>query len=207
MIGTGAQRPSENILLVEGQDDKHVVRHLCDRSQEMPEFFTLDRVGLSQLLPAIGPEIKVSGRQAVGIVVDANSNLRSRWDEVVGRLEEVGIQPPDNPDPAGTIISGTPRIGIWVMPNNQSTGELEDFIQKMIPVEDPVWPMSNDYIEGIPNADRKFSGSKILKAKLYAWLATRKKPGRMGAAIGAGDLLVDNELSNTFVAWLRRLFG
>ncbi len=174
MIGTGAQRPSENILLVEGQDDKHVVRHLCDRSLEMPEFFTLDRVGISQLLPAIGPEIKVSGRQAVGIVVDANSDLQSRWDEVIGQLKAVNIQTPDNPDPAGTIISGIPRIGIWLMPNNQSTGELEDFVQEMIPVEDPVWPMSEEYIQGIPNADRKFRDSKILKAKLYAWLATRK---------------------------------
>ena len=139
--------------------------------------------------------------------MDANSDLQSRWDEVIDRLEEVGIQPPNNPDPTGTIISGTPRIGIWLMPNNRSTGELEDFVQKMIPVEDPVWPMSEEYIQGIPNPDRKFRDSKILKAKLYAWLATRKNPGRMGAAIGARDLLADNELNRTFSAWLRRLFG
>ena len=207
MARTGTQHPPEKVLLVEGQDDKHVVRHLCLRSQLIPQFCTLDKDGLPGLLPEIGLEIKAPGRKVVGIVVDANSNLQSRWDAVCDRLRAVNIQPPDNPDPTGTIISSVPRIGIWLMPNNQSPGELEDFVQKMIPVGDPVWPMSKAYIQGIPNTERKFKNSKILKAKLYAWLATRGTPGRMGLAIGAGDLLVDKELSITFMAWLRRLFN
>ena len=206
MGGTGTERSSENVLLVEGQDDMHVVRHFCDRSPPIPQFCTLDKGGLDKLLPAIGVEIKVSGRKSVGIVVDANNDLQCRWDAVVNSLKAIHILPPDNPDPAGTIISSTPRIGVWLMPNNQLSGELEDFVQEMIPDEDHVWPMSQDYIQGIPNADRKFKDSKMLKAELFAWLATRKMPGRMGAAIGAGDLLVDKELSMRFAAWLRRLF-
>ena len=207
MDGTGPQRSPEDILLVEGQDDMHVVQHLRDCSQPMLQFSTLDKGGLSRLLPAIGVEIKVSGRRAVGIVVDANNDLQARWDIVVEQIKSVKIQPPDNPDPAGTIIFGTPRIGVWLMPNNQSSGELEDFVEEMIPDEDPVWPRARDYIQSIPDADRKFRDSKMLKAELFAWLATRKMPGRMGASIGAGDLLVDKELSMTFAAWLRRLFG
>ena len=207
MDGTGPQRSPENILLVEGQDDMHVVQHLRDCSQPMLQFSTLDKGGLSRLLPAIGVEIKVSGRKAVGIVVDSNNDLQARWDTVAEQIRSVKIQPPDNPDPAGTIISSTPRIGVWLMPNNQSSGELEDFVQEMIPDEDPVWPRSRDYIQGIPNGDRKFRDSKMLKAELFAWLATREIPGRMGAAIGTGDLLVDKELSATFADWLRRLFG
>ena len=185
----------------------HVVRHFCDRSPPMPQFSTLEKGGLDKLLPAIGVEIKVSGRKAVGIVVDANNDLQSRWEAVVNRLKTINIQPPDKPDPAGTIISGTPQVGVWLMPNNQLPGELEDFVQKMIPDEDPVWPRSRYYIQGIPNADRKFRDRKILKAELFAWLATREIPGRMGAAIGAGELLVDKELSATFAYWLRRLFA
>ena len=207
MGGTGTQRSSANVLLVEGQDDLHVVRHFCGRSPPMPQFCTLDKGGLDKLLPAISVEIKVSGRKAVGVVVDANNDLQSRWDAVGNSLKAIQIQPPDKPDPAGTIIYSTPRIGVWLMPNNQSPGELEDFVEEMIPDEDPVWPMSQGYIQGIPNADRKFKDSKMLKAELFAWLATREIPGRMGAAIGAGDLLVDKELSAIFADWLRRLFG
>ena len=47
---------------------------------------------------------------------------------------------------------------------------------------------------------------KKLRAQLYAWLATRESPSRMGLAIGAGNLRVDNELSEAFADWLRRLF-
>ena len=41
------------------------------------------------------------------------------------------------------------------MPNNTSPGELENFVSEMIPNDDPVWRLSKDYIDGIPEADRK----------------------------------------------------
>ena len=93
------------------------------------------------------------------------------------------------------------------MPNNESQGELEDFVVQMIPEEDPVWPLSKRYIEGIPEGYRKFSEKKKLRAQLYGWLAARKEPRHMGVAIRAKDLTVDNSLSRTFAAWLTRLFG
>ena len=208
MVGTKSLGLPEKVLLVEGQDDKHVVRHLCLRSQPpMPNFCTLDKGGIDKLLPAIAPEIKTSGRKVVGIVVDANDAMRARWNAVVDRLRKANITPPPDPNPTGTIIPGAPRIGIWLMPDNQSSGELEDFIQKMIPLCDPVWPMSEAYINGIPNAHRRFVAGKKLRAELYAWLATRKTPGRMGSAIGAADLDVKVQLGATFADWLRRLFG
>ena len=93
------------------------------------------------------------------------------------------------------------------MPDNESPGELEDFVRRMIPTDDPVWPRSEGYVDRIPVPDRRFRPGKILRAKLYAWLATLENPGRMGAAIGAGDLRVDGVLGSTFAAWLRSLFA
>ncbi len=214
-----------HVLLVEGQDDKHVVRHLCKQHQSTLSFFIPDKDdpqvtvsdrqaisiedkgGIELLLESINLEIQVSGRQAVGILVDANSDLAARWDEVTGRLQKAGIKFPKSPSPDGTIIQAKPRIGIWLMPDNTSAGELEDFVTKMIPTEDPVWPLSLSYIEGIPEADRKFSEKKKLRAQLYAWLAAREDPRRMGLAIRARDLKVDGDLSKKFVAWLNELFG
>ena len=76
----------------------------------------------------------------------------------------------------------------------------------MIPSGDPVWPLSEAYIEGIPPADRKFAPGKIQRAKVHAWLATREEPRRMGLAIKARDLDTNAESTTAFVDWLRTLF-
>ena len=207
MAGTGPLPPSEKVLLVEGQDDRHVIHHLCARRQPTPSFEILDKGGVTNLLSSIGPEIKASGRNVVGIAIDANDDLTSRWTAVAARLRQANIDPPNKPDPSGTIIPGRPRVGIWLMPNNRLPGELEDFVEEMIPAGDPVWPMSERYIDAIPEANRKFAAGKTLRAKLYAWLATRESPNRMGLAIVVGDLRTDNELSSEFADWLQRLFG
>ena len=93
------------------------------------------------------------------------------------------------------------------MPDNEATGELEDFIKTMLPDADPIWPCSTRYIDGIAPEHRKFKEKKELRAKVHAWLSTRKQPGRMGAAIKEGDLQIDGELAVSFADWLRRLFG
>ena len=219
--------PTDRILLVEGQDDKHVVLHLCKQHQATLSFFfsdpdkdnpqvtVSDRQAVSirdtgnidQVLESIVPEIKAPGRQAVSILVDANDDMAGRWDAIQGRLRGAGIAPPQSPDPDGTIIQANPRIGIWLMPDNTSVGELEDFVVQMIPAGDQVWPLSQRYIEEIPEAEKRFSDGKTLRAQLYAWLATREDPRRMGLAIRTRDLKVDGPLSKKFVAWLNDLFG
>ena len=206
MARTNSQS-SDRVLLVEGQDDKHVVLQLCHRHESTPSFSISDKDNITQLLESLALEMKVSGRQAVGILVDANDDVTGRWNAIQNRLRRADIEPPPSPNPDGTIIQARPRIGIWLMPDNTSAGELEDFVAQMIPTEDPVWPLSLSYIEGIPEADRKFSEKKKLRAQLYAWLAAREDPRRMGLAIRARDLKVDGDLSKKFVAWLNGLFG
>ena len=206
---------NDRVLLVEGQDDKHVVLQLRKFHQSMPEFCILDKEdeagkgGIEVLLRDIGLEILAPGRKAVGILVDANDDLDARWDAVANRLREENIEAPRTPEPTGTLIEGSsriPRVGIWLMPNNTSSGELENFVSEMIPDDDPVWPRSQCYIDGIPEDDREFKKKKIMRAKVHAWLATREDPRLMGAAIGARDLHVNRPLSTTFANWLRQLF-
>lgn len=197
---------NDRVLLVEGTDDEHVVRHLRDRHQEMPEFCIRGKGGIEALLEDIGLEILDPRRKAVGILVDANDDLDARWSAVANRLRAENIEVPSSPERTGTIIDSIPRAGIWLMPNNTSPGELENFVSEMIPDDDPVWPLSENYIDGIPRAHRKFTEKKILRAKIHAWLATREDPRQMGAAIGAHDLHVDGTLSTTFANWLQRLF-
>lgn len=199
--------PPARVLLVEGPDDKHVVRHLC-RGTELENRFNIDdKGGKDPLLAAIRNEVRVSGREALGILLDADNDVQSRWSAVTHALSRVGVAGPGEPDPSGTIIANRPRIGIWLMPDNVSAGQVEEFFAGMIPNDDPVWPRSEAYIDGIPAADRKFASGKMLRAKVHSWLATRAEPRMIGAAIGAGDLSAGAPDAVRLVAWLNRLFN
>ena len=172
----------------------------------MPEFGIASRNSVSELLRAIEGDVQAPGRIALGTLVDADGDAKGRWQAVADRLRRVKIEAPQAPDPSGTVIEGRPRIGVWLMPNNEAPGEIEDFVAGMIPDSDPVWPLSRAYVDGIPVTDRKFASGKTLRAKVHSWLATREEPRMMGAAIRARDLSPDAPDAVRLVDWLRRLF-
>ena len=194
--------------MVEGRNDMHVVHHLWFRHYNSdPNFHVSVKDGIDSLLPSIRGEILNEERTTVGILLDADDYPINRWEAVADRLKEAGIAPPPNPSLSGTIIEGDPRVGVWLMPDNHHPGELEDFIAGMVSPGDPVWPLSEEYIDNIPENHRKFAAGKITRAKVHAWLATRADPRPMGLAIRVGDLDVKAQIATGFIAWLRKLFG
>ena len=206
--------PSQDSLqriLVEGDNDKHVLIHIYNRCvSSSPSFYVSSKGSINQLIASIEAEIDVDGREVLGIIADADDAPQECWKNIADKLNRAGIVTPSSPEPDGTIIEETedkPRIGIWIMPDNKSTGELEDFVQQMIPNADPVWPLAVNFIEGIPEVDRKFADHKVRKAEVHAWLATRRYPRPMGVSIRDGDLDVDGCLCQKFRAWLERLLA
>ena len=194
-------------LIVEGRDDRYAAQHIWNRHTGAFSLSVSEKDGVENLLNSIRNEVRVPGRRVVGIIVDADDDPIARWRAVSDRLRDVNIQTPRSPDPDGTVVDtpNMPRIGIWLMPDNASAGELEDFISEMIPDDDPVWPLSADYIDGIPPAHRKFSANKETRAKVHAWLAARENPRPMGQAIRARDLEIGGALCQRFIAWLDNL--
>lgn len=208
---TSSSRPSREadptkLLLVEGSDDVQVVRQLVDHNSPHMRFEIWQRQGIDNLLRAIPLQYLVQGRVALGILVDADDNLQFRWNDVAHALGIAGIDLPPEPEAGGTVIPGIPRLGIWVMPDNKSAGELEDFIYRMIPQPDPIWPKAERFIDDISADDRKFPEHKSLRAKVHAWMATRSRPRPMWSGIEGGDLALEDN-STAFLNWLRRLFG
>ena len=210
----GPQRPNPKVLLVEGESDLHFVNHVFKKLGLNLDFEISNKNRLSKVLDSIYTEVTSPNRDVVGIMVDADDCLSTRWHEVIDKLQNAGVDVPSSPHAAGTIIEAAAnraRVGIWIMPDNQSPGELEDFVIDMIPDQDLVWPRSVVYIDDIvgmfPRPKNRFSDGKIDRAKLYAWLATRSMPPHIGAAIGAGDFNLDTSRCKTFVAWLERLFA
>lgn len=100
------------------------------------------------------------------------------------------------------------RVGIWVMPDNQSPGALEQFIATLIPGNDPHWA---DALLAAENAHKKaprFRNPQDLpKAHLHTWLAWHKEPGvPPGRAMASGYFATDSDIAMRFMVWFRNLF-
>ncbi len=196
-------------MLVEGNDDFNVVWRIAE-IRSIPQFHIYEAGGIDNLLARIDLQSRVPGRRALGILVDANDNPTARWQAISHRLAPLGITLPQTPDPAGTIIpaqNDLPRIGVWLWPDNRNPGELEDFIISLIPENDPIWPLSENYINTILTRHlNKFTPGKKSRAQVHAWLAVREDPRRMGQAIQYGDLNPTAPPFAAFATWLTRLF-
>src|SRR5271157_1332160 len=75
----------------------------------------------------------------VGVVVDADTDLNSRWQSLRDRLLKLGYaNVPQDPVSGGAILAPPgekllPRMGIWIMPDNKARGILEDFLRFLVP--------------------------------------------------------------------------
>ena len=204
------------MLLVEGDDDEHVVYHIC-RNYGIPAVLDIrNQQGVERLLAniRIGIESADDVGDAVGILVDADQSAQRRWQAVRDQLAAAGYRGlPDRPDRAGVIVDPPadtllPRAGVWIMPDNQNTGYLENFLRFMVPAaQSALFEHAEASVAGIPPAERLFSPVDAPKALIHTWLAWQEDPGRpFGTAITAGFLNPDVSEAAAFATWLQNLF-
>lgn len=199
--------PPKRFLLVEGADERHVVRAIRERAPTLPAFEYDHAGGIDNLLDRIDVEIIAPGREIVGFVLDGNDRPQDRWAAIRHRLRQANVPDPKI-DPDGTIIRQTSGadVGVWMMPDNTAPGELEDFLESMISVSDRLWPLSQEFVDSIPPQDRKFQEGKKLRAQIHVWLSVQERPLRSGQAIVTKDLDLTGELAQRFQRWLTELF-
>lgn len=206
--------PGKRTLLVEGPDDEHVLKHLCGTR----DVGLLDNVtaygGADQLLESFPVRLKLSEEgDIIGLVIDADADLTSRWQAIRDRLILAGYQiVPVEPVAAGTILdppSATllPRVGVWIMPDNQTKGILEDFLLFLVPPASWLFEHAKSSVAAIPADERRFSQLAEPKAIIHTWLAWQEEPGRpLGTAITARYLDPGLPGADVLVTWLKRLF-
>ncbi len=205
-------KPSQQLLIVEGKNDEHVVYALCERHKIKESFSVESRNSKEKLLASLGVELKVSGREALGMVIDADESLQSSWRSVRDRLTSQGYRAvPEEPDVDGTIIteSGRPRVGIWIMPDNNIPGVLENFIASMIPSGDELRVEVENFLDEVERKNLNvYPPVRRPKAFIHTWLACQEEPGRpMGQSITAKVLSHNADIARRFVEWLNRLFN
>lgn len=203
------------ILLVEGADDVHVVHHLSNHAKIPRNTFEVkNKDGYEKLIKTLEVELEASELEKIGIIIDADLDLRARWESVRNELRGTGYtHTPDIPDAQGTIIheEGKPAIGIWVMPNNQLPGMVEDFVALLIPESDGLWARVQNCVDQLPENERRFSQAHLAKVYVHTWLAWQEEPGTpMGHAITKRYLDVNLDVNlptgRNFIDWLTRLF-
>lgn len=201
-------------LLVEGNDDLHVVAHLRDRYGVTDNFEIIDCKGVNNMADYLIGLVKRQRPtiETIGLIVDADLNLTARWESLTYVLKSVGYEMANGLDPEGTILYGigrNPNVGIWVMPDNrQAPGMLEHFVATLIPVGDELRLIAERTIELIQTQQKHhYTIEHQPKALIHTWLAWQKDPGTpMGLAITKTYLHQESELCKLFLNWLRKLF-
>lgn len=205
------------ILLVEGTDDRHVIKHIRERNAScfQREFSIKTCSGIDNLLKEFPLQCNGSDVEIVGAVVDADGNVGGRWQSLRDRLKGNRKLPrlPNSP-PRGGYVSPQPpaelrpRIGIWMMPDNSSRGTMEDFLYEMIRQPDLLLDQAEECIDDVVAKNlNRFRQSERKKALLHTWLAWQKQPGRpYGTAIAGGTLDSTAGQAPDFVQWLSNLF-
>jgi len=201
-------------LFVEGVDDDHSVRHLLmrhgydwDDAQIVRPY--VRRLGNDQeILTALPIALKASRYQRIGIVMDTDASLSSRWAQLRDRAQETELVLPAQPEPEGTIVPGLwpeSRVGFWLMPNNSTPGNLENFLSGLVPEADQTWSYAGEAVNEA--RDRGARWRDRGKSTLHTWLAWQEEPGLpFGTALRAGFFRHDTEDAFRFIAWFRRLF-
>ncbi len=205
---------AKTILLVEGADDVHVLKHLCG-NRGLPQ---IDEIkphgGVDQLLSSFPVRLKASNDgDIVGLIVDTDEDLGARWQSLRFLLLQAGYHGVAGTPwadglildpPAGTLL---PRVGIWIMPDNQTNGILENFLQFLVPAGSRLLDHVKTSVATIPDGERRFSQLTEPKAIIHTWLAWQEEPGKpLGTAITARYLDPDVAQADALISWLKRLF-
>ena len=203
----------KKILLVEGSDDEHVLKHICGERGVGKLDEVKPQGDVLRLLENFPVRLKESDVEALGVVIDADTELAARWQSLRDRLTKAGYQNvPANPAPAGTILAPPsegllPRVGVWIMPDNQTRGILEDFLHFLVPSGSKLFGHVKSSVAAIPEGERRFSQLAEPKAIIHTWLAWQQAPGRpLGTAITAKFLDPNVAQVDVLVVWLKQLF-
>ena len=113
---------------MEGDTDKSVIPYLMEANgvkwpdRRYPEPYG----GVDEVLKpgVIESELRVSGLEALGLVVDANGHADARWDQLRALCDSEFADLPDRIPAEGleTVHSVGARFGVWIMPDNSVQG-------------------------------------------------------------------------------------
>ena len=213
------------LLLVEGIDDYHTIRSLLAASSlgscaladrnENPDFAVLLLEGYpGKIENSLSTILRNSDATRFGVIADADDTpASSRWRSIAGYLQDLEErstrlfdQLPEETDAAGLVLpTSTGRlVGVWIWPDNASRGDMELFVSRLVPADDPILAYARETLVAMPQP--RFQSVHRNKALIHTWLAWQDPPGKpIGTAIQAKILKHESPAAQAFLAWLTKL--
>ncbi|MEN9485076.1 MAG: hypothetical protein RJB37_2956 [Pseudomonadota bacterium] len=213
-----------NILLVEGESDQAFFMGLCSalglattvkvappRALQPAAYNT--KQGVFNYLPTLLKQLNDGGLVRLGVVVDADSPPNGGFP----RTQALATQTLTGfgytlkaAQPAGLVYAhhdGLADVGVWVMPDNQAPGMLEDWARQCLhPQEHALFAHACSAVQALPEPP-KFSPLQRSKAEVATWLAWQKRPGHgLDSAVREGLLDTGSHGYLQLVAWLNQIF-
>ena len=159
----------------------------------------------------VAAKLKESGLDTLGLVIDADQSANNRWNAISQICNKNGFGHFTSEDVKdGLIIEAAgKKLGVWIMPNNESNGMVEDFCQELVPPsQKKLW----DFARSCTDKAKKelkapFIDAHDTKAHIHTWLAWQNTPGeRMGLAITKKILDPNATSAQRFFEWCQKLF-
>ena len=206
-------------LLVEGNEDKRVIPYLIEandipwgknKKEAIVEIESYDGIENMLNLREITAQLKTSGLTALGLIVDADDNPTARWQQVRNVcLPRISNLPQNLPEEG--LIHQTNfgvKFGVWMMPDNKTSGMLETFLGYMIPSGgDRLWDYTDEVITEAKNREAPFKENHTDKAKIHSWLSWQDPPGRqLHNAIMERILDPKHPKAEIFINWFKTLY-
>ncbi len=211
---TRCKSEERSILIVEGVDDCHAIYHLAQKNKCEETFGIYEGGSDEGALNHFGGLLVATPNRKptfMGIVLDCDEgSIQDRWAQIQAKLSPSGYVVPKTPQVEGTLVrppsDGMPTVGVWLMPDNQNAGALEEFLSRLAPTG------AVDYARECARAARQknygnYKDAHESKAVIHTYLAWQDVPGkRLGEAISAGLFDANAELAHRFIQWLKQLF-
>jgi hypothetical protein len=183
-------RAPEKKLLVEGKYDKYVIPRLIEANgikwgerQEERTVEISDKGGYQELLKSgvLETELKASGLRTLGILIDADDSVISRWTAIRHRCQHIISGIPEQLPSNGLIATTNEgiRFGIWILPNNRDAGMMETFLKYLVPLQyDALWQFAQDSATEAKTRGAPYRIAHRDKAEIHTMLAWSDPPGR-----------------------------
>ena len=177
-------------LLVEGRADQEffsaLLRHLGIGDVEVKSY--RGKENLRRFLNVFVSAPGFDEIQSLGIVRDADDSATSAFQSIKDSLISVNLPAPER---ALTPASGSPRVDVFIMPNNADTGALEDLCLRALE-GDPAMQCVYEFMQCIQDRSTEVP-KNTAKGRLYAYLASKEDPElRLGEAAQRGYLPWDD---------------
>ena len=202
-------------LITEGKTDRTLLESLLDhktRGIDIPRLAPKDDpdAGGYEWLVKVGnlDAFLATDSERFGIIVDADLNASDKWRSLRDRLISYGFDESQLPASIGAdglamTFQAKRPLGVWIMPDNLSQGNVEDFFTKLIKPGDQLLDQAKKCVGGLPGQLLPDTGRS--KAVYRTWLAWQKGGDGMSPQTAFHANRYDAAKAEAFLAWIDRL--